>query len=140
MVVGAVERLPVGRRGHRVADRVQQVAPQREGRRPVGPGGVRTDGVDQRQSVAVRADGRVGLGRAQQVGHGVARLARLEEVVPDAGSGRIELDQALGGVAVDPAATVRRHVVEQRIADEPVSEPVAGARGFDHQRGERASR
>ena len=39
--LGAVERLPVGRRGHRVADGVEQVAPQRQRRRPVRTGGVR---------------------------------------------------------------------------------------------------
>ena len=42
-----------------------------------------------------------------------------------------------GGVAMDPAPAVRRHVVEQRVADETVAEPVAGAARLDDQRGER---
>ena len=37
----------------------------------------------------------------------------------------------LGGVAVDPAPPVGRDVVEQRVADETVAEPVAGARRLD---------
>ena len=47
-----------------------------------------------------------------------------------------QLDQAAGGVAVDPATAVGRHVVEQRVAHEAVAEPVAGARRLDDQRGE----
>ena len=81
--LGAVERLPVGRRRHRVADRVEQVAAQRQRRRPVRPGGVRADRVDERQRVAVGADRRLGLGGAQQVRHGVGGRAR-----PAAGGGR----------------------------------------------------
>ena len=48
-----------------------------------------------------------------------------------------ELDQPVGGVAVDPAPAVGRDVVEQRVAHEPVAEPVAGARRLDDERGER---
>ena len=42
-----------------------------------------------------------------------------------------QLDQPAGGVAVDPAAPVGRHVVEQRVADEAVAEAVAGAGRLD---------
>ena len=50
---------------------------------------------------------------------------------------RLQLDQAVGGVAVDAASPVRRNVLEQRVADEAVAEPVADARGLDDARGER---
>ena len=49
---------------------------------------------------------------------------------------RVQLDQAAGGVAVDPAPPVGRDVVEERVADQAVAEPVAGARRLDDQRGE----
>ena len=54
----------------------------------------------------------------------------------DAGRRGVQLDQAAGGVAVDPAPPVGRDVVEQRVADEAVAEAVAGARRLDDQRGE----
>ena len=81
------------------------------------------------ERVAVGADRRLGLGGAQQVGHGLDVGAGLEQVVADAGRGGVQLDQPAGGVAVDAAPPVGGDVVEERVADEPVAEPVAGLVG-----------
>ena len=82
---GAVERLAVGRRGHGVADGVEQVGPQCERGRPELAHGVGSNRVDEGERVAVGADGGLGLGRPQQVGHGLGAGAGLQQVVADAG-------------------------------------------------------
>ena len=46
-------------------------------------------------------------------------------------------DELRGGIGMDPAATVGRHVLEERVAHEPVPEPVAGRGRLDHPCGQR---
>ncbi len=65
--LGAVEGFAVRRHGHRIADRVEQIAAQRQRDRPVGAGRVRAHRVNERERVPVRADGRFRLRGAQEV-------------------------------------------------------------------------
>ena len=133
---GPAQRFPVGRPGHRVADRGEQVGAQRQRPGPAGTGGVRPDRVDERQRVAVGADSGFRLGRPHQVRHGVRARAGRQEVVADPHGRRAQLDQAPGGVAVDLAAPVLGDVAGQRVPDEAMAEPVARARGLDDPRGQ----
>jgi hypothetical protein len=89
---GSAERFPVGRPCHRVADRGEQVGTQRERPGPAEADGVWPDRVDQRQRVAVSADGGFRLGRSQQVRHGVGTRAGRQEVVADADRRGAQLD------------------------------------------------
>ena len=88
--------------------------------------------VDERERVAVRADRGFGLRGAQQVRDGVCGGARFKEVVADAGGRCVQFDQPLRRIAMDAPAAVRRHVVEQGIAHETMTEPVPGRCRFDH--------
>ena len=136
--IGAVERLPVGRRGHRVADRVEQVAAQRQRRRPVRR---RWRAGGRRRPAPARRGTRRRPPRSRRRAAGTAPRRRSRRTAsrwwPMRAGDASQLDQAAGGVAMDPAPPVRRHVVEQRVAHEAVAEPVAGARRLDDQRGER---
>jgi hypothetical protein len=133
---GTAERLPVGRPGRLVADRGQQVGPQRQRPGPVRLGGVRADRVRQGQRLAVGAEGGLGLGRLEQMRHGVRGHAARQQVVADARGRGAKLDQPTTGVAVDLAAPVRRDGLGQRLPDEAVTEPVARGGGLDEFRGQ----
>jgi hypothetical protein len=134
---GPGERVPVGRPGHRVADRGEQVGAQRQRPGPVGPAGVRPGRLHQRQRVPVGTHAGGSLGRPHQVRHGVRGRAGPDQVVADAGGRGVQLDQPPRGVAVHLAAPVRRDLLDERVPDEAVAEAVARAGGLDDPRGQR---
>ena len=127
VAVGQLDGVPVGDRGGGVAQREQQVGPQRQ-----GPGSQRAlyvglDPLDEVESVAVGADGGLALGRSDQVRSGGGGVARLYQVVADAGRGRAQGFQTGGSVSVDMAAPVGGDIDRESVADQAVPELVVRA-------------
>ena len=128
--VGAVERLAVRRRGHRVADRVEQVAAQRQTRSPdaapVACG--RTASTSASASRYAPTAASVSAARSRY-GTASADAPDCEQVVTDPRRRRVQLDRA-GSAA---SRWIRRRRCggtssRRRVAHEPVAESVAGAR------------
>ena len=134
---GAVERLAVGRCGHGVADGVEQVGPQRERGRPVLAHGVGPDRVDEGRARRGRRRPRP---RSRPPAGGRARPRRRRRT--PAGGGRCGPGRRRARSSRLAASRWMRRrrwggtSSSERVADELVAEPVAGARRLDDQRGE----
>ena len=127
VAVGQLDGVPVGDGGGGVAQREQQVGPQRQGPSSEGALDVGLDPLDEFEGVAVGADGGLALGGSDQVGGGGGGVAGFDEVVTDAGRRRAQGFQTGGGVAVDPAAPVGGDIGRQGVTDQAVPELVVGA-------------
>ena len=130
------DRLAVGRHRGRIADGGEQIGPQGEGPPSGRPAGHLTNRVHKGERVPIGTHRRRGLGRAQHVRHGGGGVAGGEQMVSDARRRCVQRGEALGTEAVQHAAAVGRDRLQQRVADQRVSEPVATEGTFDDQRGE----
>ena len=127
VAVGQLDGVPVGDRGGGVAQREQQVGPQRQGPGTQWALDVGLDPLDEFEGVAVGADGGLALGGSDQVRAGGGGVAGLDQVVADAGRGRTQGFQTGGGVAVDTAAPVGGDIGREGVTDQAVPELVVRA-------------
>ena len=127
----AVERFAAGADRGRVAESDEQVGAELQQPGTLAAGGGRPHALDQVQGVAVRPDRRGSFGRAQDVRNSRDGFAGFEQVMADLRWGGADATQAGGCVGVDAPAAVGWNVIEQRLADQAVTEPVAGGGAFD---------
>ena len=94
------------------------------------------DTVDEREAVTVGTQGAGGLDGAGDVGRGARGQARGEEVVGHPRGRCVGDRKPLSRLATSCCELVRRHRVQQTLADQCVAEPITGLGRFDQQGGD----